>query len=109
MAKFFNAFALLGVAVGTPLFFGAFYYWIRIFLGNPRLDQAGGMSTLWFLWLVGLYQHRIVESTISGLIASFSFPAVIILMLLATRVVYMLIVRTEVPDYEEFYAPGAAV
>jgi hypothetical protein len=109
MANFFNAFALLGVAVGTPLFFAAFYYWIRIFLGNPRLDQAGGMSTLWFLWLVGLYQHRIVESTISGLIASFSFPAVIILMLLATRVVYMLIVRTEVPDYEEFYAPGAAV
>jgi hypothetical protein len=30
-------------------------------------------------------------------------------MLLATRVVYMLIVRTEVPDYEDFYAPGAAI
>jgi len=100
---------LLGVTIGTPLFFGAFYYWIRMFLGNARLDHAGGMSTLWFLWLVGLYQHRIVESTISGLTASISFPVVIVLLLLATRIVYMFIGQTEVPNYKPSSARGAAV
>jgi len=80
MANLYNAFSLTGVLVGTPLFFGAFYYWIRIFLGNPQWEGVPSASTLWFLWLVASYQHSISESTLSGLVASISFPSVIVLL-----------------------------
>jgi hypothetical protein len=80
MANLYNAFALTGVLIGTPLFFGAFYYWIRLFLGNPRWENIPTTSTLWFMWLMAIYQHRLAESTLSGLIASLSFPSVIILL-----------------------------
>ena len=58
MANLYNAFSLTGVLVGTPLFFGAFYYWIRIFLGNAKWEGVPTASTLWFLWLVASYQHQ---------------------------------------------------
>ena len=85
MANLYNAFSLTGVLVGTPLFFGAFYYWIRIFLGNAKWEGVPTASTLWFLWLVASYQHNIVESTLSGLIASISFPSVIVLLCMLAR------------------------
>jgi hypothetical protein len=107
MANFFNAFGMVGVVIGTPIFFGALYFWIRLFLGNARLDDAGGISTLWFLWLTGLYQHRIVESSISGLTASISFPVVIVLIMLAAHGVYMVIGRERV-SVGDTYARDAA-
>jgi hypothetical protein len=85
MANLYNAFSLTGVLIGTPLFFGAFYYWIRIFLGNVKWEGLPTPSTLWFMWLVASYQHNIVESTLSGLIASISFPSVIVLLCMLAR------------------------
>jgi hypothetical protein len=85
MANLYNAFSLTGVLIGTPLFFGAFYYWIRLFLGNARWEGLPTAPTLWFMWLIASYQHNIVESTLSGLIASISFPAVIALLFLLAR------------------------
>jgi hypothetical protein len=85
MANLYNAFSLTGVLVGTPVFFGAFYYWTRIFLGNATWEGVPTASTLWFLWLVASYQHQIVESTLSGLIASISFPSVIVLLCMLSR------------------------
>ena len=84
MANLYNAFSLPGVLIGTPIFFAAFYYWIRIFLGAPRWDGAPAESTLWFIWLIASYQHSIVESSLSGNIASFAFPFIVgVLALLA--------------------------
>jgi hypothetical protein len=77
MANFYNAFSLPGVAIGTPLFFAAFYYWIRMFLGEARWNGQPTTSGLWFIWIVASFQHSIAESTLSGLIASLSFPFVI--------------------------------
>ncbi len=85
MANLFNAFGLLGVAIGTPVFFASFYYWIRIFLGEPRWSGKPTTSALWFIWLVASFQHSIAESTLSGLIASMSFPVVLLLLYAATK------------------------
>jgi hypothetical protein len=80
MANLYNAFSLPGVLFGTILFFAGFYYWIRIFLGDPRWDGGPTTSTLWFVWLIALYQHSVVESSLSGNIASLSFPFAIALL-----------------------------
>lgn len=80
MANLYNAFSLIGVAIGTPLFFGCFYYWIRIFLAEPRWTGEPTSSALWFIWLVATFQHSIAESTLSGLVASLSFPIVLALL-----------------------------
>jgi hypothetical protein len=77
MANFYSAFSLPGVLIGATLFFAGFYYWIRLFLGDARWTGAPDTSALWFLWLVASFQHSIVESTVSGLIASLSFPVVL--------------------------------
>ena len=80
MANLYNAFSLTGVILGTPLFFAVFYYWIRIFLGEPRWSGEPTTSALWFIWLVASFQHSIVESTMSGLVATLSFPVVLALL-----------------------------
>jgi hypothetical protein len=80
MANFYNAFSLSGVLIGTPLFFAGFYYWIRMFLGEARWESAPTTSTLCFIWLIALYQHSIVESSVSGNIASLSFPFILVLL-----------------------------
>jgi hypothetical protein len=85
MANFYNAFSFMGVLVGTPLFFAALYYWMRIFVGEARWDGMPTTSTLWFIWLVSLYQHGIAESTFSGLIASLSFPFVLAMLCVAAK------------------------
>jgi hypothetical protein len=85
MANLYNAFSLIGVVVGTPLFFGAFYYWIRIFLGEARWTGAPTSSGLWFIWLVASFQHSIVESTLAGLLASLSFPLVLALLYMGAK------------------------
>jgi hypothetical protein len=77
MANLYNAFSLVGVLIGTPLFFAGFYYWIRTFLGNPVLEGAPTTSMLWFMWLVAFYHHSLVESSIAGNIASLTFPVVV--------------------------------
>ena len=85
MANFFNAFSFMGVLVGTAVFFGCLYYWIRVFLGEARWDGLPTASTLWFVWLLSSYQHSIVESTVSGLIASVSFPVVLTMLYIAAK------------------------
>jgi len=79
MANLYNAFSFPGVFVGTVIFFAGFYYWIRIFLGDARWDGLPMMSALCFIWLVSSFQHNIVESSLSGVIASLSFPVVLII------------------------------
>ena len=85
MANFYNAFSLTGVLVGTPLFFAGLYFWIRIFLGEPKWDGMPTSSTLCFIWLLSLYQHSIAESTLSGLIASLSFPFVLAMLCVVAK------------------------
>jgi hypothetical protein len=85
MANFYNAFSIMGVLVGTPLFFAGLYLWIRIFLGEPKWDGMPTTSTLCFIWLLSLYQHSIAESTVSGLIASLSFPFVLAVLCVAAK------------------------
>ena len=85
MANLYNAFSFTGVLIGTPFFFAGFYYWIRVFLGDATWERMPTASTLWFLWLVASYQHSIVESSLSGLIASLSFPSVLALLYLLAK------------------------
>ena len=85
MANFYNAFSFMGVLVGTPVLFGGLYYWIRMFLGEPRWDGLPTVSTLWFVWLFFSYEHSIVESTVSGLIATLGFPVVIAMLHIAAE------------------------
>jgi hypothetical protein len=85
MANLYNAFSFVGVLIGAPLFFACFYYWIRLFLGDARWVSMPTMSTLWFLWLVSAFQHSIVESSLSGLIASITFPIPLIMLFVAAR------------------------
>lgn len=86
MANFFNAFSFLGVAVGTPVFFAAFYYWIRIFLSEPKCDRKPSASTLWFIWLIATYEHSIVESSFAGLVATLAFPVLLALLCVSAKV-----------------------
>ena len=85
MANLYNAFSYAGVLVGMPLFFAGFYYWIRLFLGEAMWDGMPTASTLWFMWIIASFQHSIVESSLSGLIASLSFPFVLVLLYLAAK------------------------
>jgi hypothetical protein len=85
MANLYNAFSYAGVLIGTPLFFGLFYYWVRIFLGDASWSGLPSASTLWFVWLVASYQHSLVEASLSGLIASISFPSVIVLLCILAK------------------------
>jgi hypothetical protein len=91
MANLYNAFSLAGVLVGTPLFFAGFYYWLRTFLGNPRWESAPTASTFWFIWLIALYQHSLVESTLSGTIASLEFPIVVLMLVVLSKGLYLFI------------------
>jgi hypothetical protein len=85
MANLYNAFSLFGVVIGTPVFFAGLYYWIRIFVGDARWDGMPTTSTLWFIWLIALFQHSIVESSLSGIMASLAFPLVIAFLCLLAR------------------------
>jgi hypothetical protein len=85
MANLYNAFSFAGVSVGTPIFFAMFYYWIRIFLGNARWERQPTASTLWFLWFIASYHHSIVESSLSGIIASLSFPVLLVPVFILSR------------------------
>lgn len=85
MANLYNAFSLTGVLIGTLLFFGVFYYWIRIFLGEPQWTGEPTASAFWFIWVVATFQHSIAESTLSGLVASLSFPAVLALLYVTAK------------------------
>jgi hypothetical protein len=77
MANLYNAFAFTGVFLGSIFFFAGFYYWIKIFFGEARWDGRASSSSLWFIWLVASFEHRIVESSLSGMISSLVFPLVI--------------------------------
>jgi len=77
MANLYNAFAFSGVFFGSILFFAGFYYWIKAFFGEARWDGRPSSSSLWFIWLVASFEHRIVESSVSGMISSLIFPIII--------------------------------
>jgi hypothetical protein len=85
MANFYNAFGLAGVFLGTTIFFGGFYYWIRVFLGDARWDGLPSTSGLWFIWVIATFEHSIAESAVSGMIASLSFPFVLGLLWLTAK------------------------
>ncbi len=93
MANFYNAFSSPGVLIGTSVFFAGFYYWIRLFLGDARWSGGPDTSALWFIWLVASFQHSVVESAVSGLIASLSFPVVLATLWVAARWLSMLLPR----------------
>lgn len=84
MANLYNAYSFEGVLVGTPIFFAGFYYWVRFFFGNPRF-AGPATPTLWFLWLVALYEHSLVESSVSGIIASLTLPVVVAMICFAAK------------------------
>ena len=78
MANFYSAFSFAGVLIGPAIFFAGFYYWTRIFIGNPKWERAPTASTLWFVWFIGSFHHSVVESSLSGNIASMLFPVVLV-------------------------------
>lgn len=81
MANLYNAFSLSGVAIGTPIIFGGFYYFIRFFLGQPELERsAPTSSTLWFTWIIASFHHSIVESSVSGFMQDLYFPFFILIL-----------------------------
>jgi hypothetical protein len=84
-ANLFNAFGMTGVAVGSVLTFGCFYYWLTLFFGNPVWTPKPVDSALWLLLVVASYHHVIVETSVSNLIASLVNPAMILLMALLAR------------------------
>jgi hypothetical protein len=96
MANFYNAFSLPGVLIGTSVFFAGFYYWIRLFLGDARWDGGPNTSALWFIWLVASFQHSVVESAVSGLIASLSFPVLLAMLWVAARWLSLFLLRKTV-------------
>jgi hypothetical protein len=85
----------MGVLVGTPLFFAGFYYVIRMFMGNPLWEGLPTTSTLWFIWLIAIFQHNIVESSLAGVIASLGFPIVLALLYISARTLCMVLPREE--------------
>jgi hypothetical protein len=95
MANLYNAFSFMGVLVGTPLFFAGFYYVIRMFMGNPLWEGLPTTSTLWFIWLIAIFQHNIVESSLAGVIASLGFPIVLALLYISARTLCMVLPREE--------------
>ena len=101
MANFYNAFSFMGVFVGIPILFGGLYYWIRIFLGEAMWDGLPTASTLWFVWLLSLYQHSIVESAVSGLIASLVFPVVLAMLYIAAKWLCLFLPQKTM-EYEDF-------
>jgi hypothetical protein len=101
MANLYNAFSFMGVLVGTPVLFGGLYYWIRIFLGEPRWDGLPTACTLWFVWLISMYEHGMAESTVSGLIASLPFPVVLVMLYVAAKWLCLFLPQ-ETMGYEGF-------
>jgi hypothetical protein len=85
MANLYSAFSFVGVLIGTPIFVAGFYYWIRIFCGNAKWEGQPTTSTLWFIWIIASYQHSIVEGSLSGIVASLSFPVVFGLLYVLSR------------------------
>jgi hypothetical protein len=93
MANLYNAFSFTGVLFGTSAFFACFYYWIRMFLGEAKWDGMPTTSTLFFIWLIALYGHSIVESSLSGVIPSMLFPSIVALLGVLAKCVSLLLPR----------------
>jgi hypothetical protein len=85
MANLYNAFSFTGVFLGTLIFFAAFYYWTRIFIGTAKWENLPTASTLCFLWFVASYHHNVVESSLSGIIASLWLPVILGLLYIISR------------------------
>ena len=77
MANLYNAFSYPGVFLGSIAFFASFYYVLRFFFKNPRWKASPTGATIWFILLVALFQHSLVEESIAGLIASMSLPLIV--------------------------------
>jgi hypothetical protein len=78
MANFYNAFSYPGVLIGSVIFFGLFYYWLRIFFRNPRWSNTPTGATIWFVLLVATFQHSLIEFPVAGLIPSLWFPFIVL-------------------------------
>jgi hypothetical protein len=101
MATFFNAFSYSGVFLGSIAFFCSFYYILRLFFGNPRGGVSPSASTLWFFFLVATFQHSLVEETVTGLIAAWRVPVIVLAMCIAAKLICPLLPKyafVQVPD-----------
>jgi hypothetical protein len=70
MANFYNAFRLTGVFFGTLAFFTIAYYWLSLFCGNPTWLGKPTPGTMFFILIVGAYQHALPESPFASLVPS---------------------------------------
>ncbi len=68
MANFYNAFRLPGVFIGTLVFFIAAYYWLTVLFGNPQFSGKPSVSVMFFLFLIGTYQHGLPENSFASLL-----------------------------------------
>lgn len=76
-ANFYNAFGLAGVILGSIIMFAGFYYWLTLFFGNPKWASRPTAASLGLIFVIGTYQHSIVENSISSVIASLTGPVIL--------------------------------
>jgi hypothetical protein len=106
MANFYNAFSYPGVFFGSIAFFAGFYYILRFFFKNPRWKASPTGATLWFLLLVAMFQHSLVEESVAGLIASISLPLVVLAIYASARLLSPFLPKFAAP-HEVRYVPQA--
>jgi hypothetical protein len=106
MANFYNAFSYQGVFLGSIAFFAGFYYILRFFFKNPRWKAFPSGATLWFLLLVAMFQHSLVEESVAGLIASISLPLVVLAIYAAARLLSSFLPKFAAP-HEVRFVPQA--
>ena len=99
IANFFNAFSYTGAWLGTAVFFCCFYEVLQLFVGNPRWSAGAFGSSVWFLFIVTIFQHLVVEESVAGQIAS------LLNLTLAAFVLY-LAARAVCPFLPAFPEPG---
>jgi hypothetical protein len=96
MANFFNAFSYPGALIGTAVLFGALYYILRWFFGNPQWSRTPAGTTFWFIVIVANFHHVLAENSVSGIIPTILTPMItLIAFSVACLVSPLLPVRTK--------------
>lgn len=96
MANFYNAFLYKGVFLGTLIFFCGFYYLFRLWFRDPRWVTSPTGTTLWYLILVGSFEHSLAEESFPGIMSRLTIPFIVLVFYWAARVLSFLL-----PDYGE--------